>query len=131
MLTEQSRALAEKMREGKGDPDSWHLVHHLEEVVKNDADRAIVEQILAVNGDIEQRILNHAGLLRDGDIPLSFTNFLGHYRQLKVAFESVDKENAIPPDITAKQFESYPRQFDTDVQSGYEALQAERTALGL
>jgi hypothetical protein len=131
MLTSQSAALADKLREGKEDPESWHLLRHLKVVIEDPADKAIVEQIIAVNGEIEQRILNKAGLLQDGSVPDSFVAFLGHYRQLTIAFDAAIKAEEVPGEITAKKFESYPRQFDDDVRAGYENLLAERTELGV
>jgi hypothetical protein len=131
MLTSQSAALAKKLREGKPEPDSWHLLHHLKVVIENPADKAIVDQIIAINGDIEQRILQRAGLLKDGNVPDSFIAFLGHYRQLKIAFDAAVDAKEVPAEITAKQFESYPREFDRDVLSAYEDLRAERERLGV
>lgn len=132
MLTSQSDALAQKLREGKENPENWHLLHHLKVVVEDPADKAIVEQIIAINGEIEQRILNQAGLLQDGNVPDSFVLFLGHYRQLKIAFDAVVKAGKdVPREITAKKFESFPREFDDDVRLGYESLLAERKGLGV
>jgi hypothetical protein len=132
LLTSQSAALAEKLREGKEDPENWHLLHHLKVVVEDPADKAIVEQIIEINGEIEQRILNKAGLLQDGTVPESFILFLGHYRQLKIAVDAmIDAGENVPGEITAKKFESYPRQFDDDVKAGYESLWAERRGLGV
>lgn len=131
MLVSQSAALAEKMREGKPEPENWHLLHNLAVVVANPADEAIVEQIIEINGQIEQLVLTKAGLLQDGTVPDSFVAFLGHFRQLTIAFEAATQTGEVPEEIIAKQFESYPREFDTDVVSGYEALRSERAALGL
>jgi hypothetical protein len=130
MLTSQSAALTDKLREGKPDPGNWHLLHHLKVVVKDPADKAITEQIIAINGEIEQRILDKAGLLQDGTVPESFLAFLGHYRMLKIAFEAAVNAEDVPREITAKKFESYPRDFDDDVKAGYESLWAERKGLG-
>lgn len=132
LLTSQSAVLAEKLREGKEDQENWHLLHHLKVVVENPADKAIVEQIIEINGEIERRILKNAGLLQDGTVPESFILFLGHYRQLKIAVDAMIKDGEdVPREITAKKFKSYPRQFDDDVKAGYESLWAERRGLGV
>ena len=129
LLTLQSAALAEKLREGKSTPRLWHLLDHLDEVVSDVADRAIAEQIIAVNGDVAQRISTHAGLLRDGDVPQSFIDFLGHYRLLRIAFEAATEGKPLPRESTAQRFEYYPTSLDTDVESAYTELQSERTSL--
>jgi hypothetical protein len=124
LLTEQSRALADKLRENK--PPDWHLLGHLSDVVDADADRALAEQIIAVNHKIEERIFANAGLLLDGKVLQSFVDFLGHHRSLSLAYEGVKSNRATTSDFTAKRFATYPRQFDLDVESSYEALLAER-----
>ncbi len=129
MLTEQSRALALKLREGKADPAGWHLLDHLDAVVNNPADKAIAQQIIAANGEVEQRILSGAGLLEDGTIPNSFREFLGHYRLLTIAFGAAVEAKEVPREITAKEFAHYPATFDEDVARTYDALQARRKGL--
>ncbi len=139
LLIEQSSALAQKLREQKTNPESWHLLENLTEVAREPTDRAIADQIITVNGQIESRIFDHAGLLDRGEIPSSFVEFLGHYRFLQIAFEaakhaiddgaSAADEMDTPRGITAREFQYYPRQFDEDVAAAYERLQNERRAL--
>jgi 4-amino-4-deoxy-L-arabinose transferase-like glycosyltransferase len=127
LLTAQSAVLAKKLREGKPDPESWSLLGHLSEVVDDSKDLALVEQIMQINGDIEKRVLSEAGLLRTGQVPESLVSFLGHYRQLEVAFE-LAKEGKAAQEIVAE-FETYPREFDKYVNEAYDELQAERENL--
>lgn len=128
LLTSQSAALAEKLRKGKNNPHEWRLLDNLDVVKTPGPDKAIVEQIVEVNGEIERRVLNNAGLLKDGVVPDSFIDFLGHYRQLKIAVtDSMEGHEAQA--VTGKKFEVYPRKFDTDVKTAYEALNAERGRL--
>lgn len=129
LLTVQGRALAEKLREGKSDPDEWRLLDHLTEVVADPADRAIAEQIIAVNAEVESRILTHAGLLKDGDLHDSFGRFLGHNRFLTISFDAAKANKQIPREFTAKQFDTYPRALDDHVKTVYEELQRERNEL--
>lgn len=129
LLTMQSKALAEKLRQGKTNPDKWALLDNLTEVVQSDADRPIAEQIIAVNGEIEKIIFAHAGLIENGDIPESFVRFLGHYRLLSIAFAAAQERKETPREITAKQFEHYPREFDSDVERVYDQLRVERQKL--
>jgi len=128
LLTAQSAALAEKLREGKDNPDEWRLLDNLDVVRAPGPDRAIVEQIVEVNGEIEKRVLNRAGLLKDGEVPDSFVEFLGHYRQMKIAVTDSMAGNEAQA-VTAKSFEVYPRRFDDDVKVAYETLNAEREKL--
>jgi hypothetical protein len=129
LFREQSYALSQKLREGKPDPANWHLLDNLATVVADPADRAIAEQVIAVNGEVEGLILAHAGLLKDGDVPTSFVRFLGHYRFLKMAFEATQTQSKVPREFTAKQFEYFPPEFDDDLLAAYDALRQERTAL--
>lgn len=128
LLTAQSAALAEKLRVGKDKPDEWRLLDNLDVVKTPGPDKAIVEQIVEVNGEIEKRVLSNAGLLKDGVVPDSFVDFLGHYRQLKIAVTD-SMEGHETQAVTGKKFEVYPRNFDTDVKTAYEALNAERAGL--
>lgn len=128
LLTAQSGALAEKLRRGKDKPDEWRLLDNLDVVKTAGPDKAIVEQIVEVNGEIEKRVLSSAGLLKGGEVPDSFVEFLGHYRQLKIAVtDSMEGHDAHA--VTAKRFDVYPRKFDDDVKTAYEALNAERARL--
>jgi hypothetical protein len=129
LLTTQSHALADKLREGKVDGASWHLLDHLTAVAADPADRAIAEQVIAVNGQVEQLIFAHAGLLKGGEVPDSFVRFLGHYRFLTVAFDAAKNNTTVPREFTAKQFEYYPKDFDSDVKAAYDALRQERETL--
>jgi len=127
LLTEQSLALSDKLREYK--PVGWHLLGHLAEVVDDDADGALAEQIIAVNHRIEDRIFEHAGLLYEGQVPQSFVDFLGHHRSLSLAYDGVKNDRATTGDFTAKQFATYPAQFDQDVKAAYIDLVADRKRL--
>ncbi len=128
LLTSQSAALAEKLRKGKNNPQEWRLLDNLDVVKTPGPDKAIVEQIVEVNGEIEKRVLSNAGFLKDGVVPDSFVEFLGHYRQLKIAVTD-SMEGHETQAVTGKKFEVYPRKFDTDVKTAYEALNAERARL--
>jgi len=127
LLTAQSAALAKKLRQGKPNSSEWYLLGHLPEVVKDRKDRAIVEQLMQINGEVEKRVLSEAGLLRTGDVPASFIAFLGHYRQLKVAFDLAKEDQDLPE--TVEEFETYPREFDQHVREAYDQLHAERKEL--
>jgi hypothetical protein len=129
LLTGQSQTLARKLREGKPDPEEWHLLRNLDAVIADPADRAITEQIIDINGEIEHRLLNHSGLLKDGLIPDSFWSFLGHYRFVKLAFGAATAAEKAPDAITAKEFAHYPGAFDQDVATSYNALRTELATL--
>jgi hypothetical protein len=129
LLIAQSGYLAAKLREGKTDPANWHLLDNLTTVVADPADRAIAQQIVAVNTEVERLVLAHAGLLKDGEVPTTFVLFLGHCRFLKIAFDAARKQKQVPGEFTAKQFEYFPVGFDRDVRTAYEALREERKAL--
>lgn len=130
LLTLQSRALAEKLRDGKPDAASWHLLEHLDEVVASPPDRALADQILTVNREIEKRIFDHAGLLDQGTVPPSFEQFLGHFRYLQIAFKAAKQNDPlVTADFTAKHFQTYPRLFDKDVKDTYDKLHKARRSL--
>jgi hypothetical protein len=129
LLTAQSKALAERLRDGRANPDQWHLLDNLEAVAGDPTDRAIAEQIIEVNQRIEGLILARAGLIRDGDIPDSFVSYLGHYRFLRIAFDAAKAGAGASREITAKRFEYFPPAFDGDVTTAYKALVAERNRL--
>lgn len=129
LLTAQSKALADKLREGKANPDKWHLLDNLAAVAADPTDHAIAEQIIEVNKRIEALILEQAGLIRDGDIPESFVSYLGHYRFLRIAFDAAIAGGVLPRQITAKQFEYFPPAFDADVTKAFNALTSERKTL--
>lgn len=127
--TTQSYTLAKKLREDKPNSDHWHLLDHLDEVVEQPTDKALAEQIISINEEIEKLIFAHAGLVKDGEVPKSFDNFLGHHRLLKIAYEDAEAKRPIRRDVTAGRFETYPRDFDSDVRSTYDSLLAERKGL--
>lgn len=129
LLTAQSKALADKLREGKKNPEQWHLLDNLAAVAAEPTDRAIAEQIIDVNERIEALILQQAGLIRDGDVPESFVSYLGHYRFLRIAFNAAKAGKGVPRSITAKQFEYFPAAFDGDVKTAFAALTTERKTL--
>jgi hypothetical protein len=130
LLTAQSKALADRLRDGKTNPEQWHLLDNLAAVAADPTDRAIAEQIIEVNKRIEALILERAGLIRDGDVPESFVSYLGHYRFLRIAFDAaVARKGVVPRQITAKQFEYFPPAFDADVKEAFTSLTSERKTL--
>lgn len=118
-LLEQNRRLAQKLREGKGDPEKWRLLDHLPEVMKNAQDKAIVGEIMEIDVKIEDLIINKAGLVRSPGSPESFDLFLGHYKTLKLAIDGRERPRVA-------EFEYYPRKLNDDVKEAYEAIQRER-----
>lgn len=127
LLTGQSKMLSDELRKEK--PPGWHLLGGLTAVVANPADRALTEQILMVNERVEQLLLTHAGLLVDGQVPASHTEFLAHFRYLTIAFAAAREHKELPDDIKAKDFATYPAQFDTDVNAAYQQLVTRRQTL--
>lgn len=118
LLIEQNRHLALRLRQGKGDPMEWRLLDHISEVLGDPQDKAIVNEIIEIDGKIEQLIINNGGLVRTLGPPESFSLFLGHYKILKLAIDG--KET---PQI--KEFEYYPRQLNDDVNNAFDAIKLE------
>lgn len=118
LLLEENRRLAQKLREGKGDPEKWRLLDHLPEVLNNAHDKAIVDEIMEIDARVEDLIINKAGLVRSPGPPESFYIFLGHYKTLKLAIEGKERPRVA-------EFEYYPRKLNNDVKGAYEAIQRE------
>lgn len=118
-LVEQDRRLAQKLREGKGDPEEWKLLDNLPEVLENPQDKAIVERIMEIDAKIEELIINKMGLVRTPGPPESFDLFLGHYKALTLAMAGEERPNIA-------EFEYYPRKLNEDIKEAYEAIQRER-----
>jgi hypothetical protein len=118
LLVEQNRRLAQKLREGKPDPENWRLLDNLPEVLENPQDKAIVDAIMEIDGKIENLIINKGGLVRSPGPPESFNLFLGHYKILKLAVEGKER-----PKVA--EFEYYPKRLNDDVKEAYEAIKHE------
>ena len=118
LLIEQNRILAQKLREGKGDPEEWRLLDHVTEALNDPQDKAIVEEIVEIDDKMEELIITNGGLVRSPGPPESFSLFLGHYKILKLAIEG--KET---PKVT--EFEYYPRQLNDDVNQAYDTIRRE------
>ena len=122
LLLEQSKSLADKLREGKGDPAKWHLLDHLPEVLGNDQDKAIVDEIMRIGAKLEELIISKGGLIRGPERPKSFGLYLGHRSILKLAIEGKERPNVAD-------FQYYPSQLNDEVKEAYDAIQSERADL--
>lgn len=122
LLLEQNRRLAQKLREGKGDPGKWRLLDNLPQVLSNARDKAIVDEIMEIDAKVEDLIINKAGLIRSPRPPESFALFLGHYKILKLAIEGKERPRV-------DEFEYYPRKLNDDVKEAYDAIQREKDTI--
>jgi hypothetical protein len=118
LLRRQSYYLSQKLREGKAEPDNWHILDHVQEVLSDPTDAVLAQIISGINEKIEDHIVNHAGLLYTAGPPESWVLFLGHCRVLRMALEG----GAVP---ALNEFSYFPSEFDRDLQEAYDALRAE------
>lgn len=112
MLLEQNKVLSDQLKNGK--PHDWHILANISGVESNPTDKAIVDQILAIDEKIAEILESKSGLCLF-PIPDSFPKFLGHYRMLSraVAGQTFVHNNA---------FEYFPQQFEVDVMAKYDSL---------
>lgn len=122
ILQERERRLADILRVGKSDPAKWRLLDNLPGVLENPSDRAVIEDIMRINAQIEELLINKAGLIHAPRPPDSFKRFLGHHNALKLKMEGRERP-------AVAEFEYYPRQFDQDVREAYDAIRQERDEL--
>lgn len=115
-LTAQNKQLADKLREGKANPQEWRLLDHLPEVLKDPRDGPLADAILSIDARIEDLIINKGGLVAGPQPPDSFEAFLSHYKLLKMAMEGKA--------VTGDRAEYYPRAFDEDVRRAYADLKS-------
>lgn len=125
LLLRQNKYLYDKLRSGKGG-GPWHLLHNIPTVLANPTDKALAEEILRIDEEMEKFIIAKAGLLViGGKLPGSFARFLGHSRALRIAW---DAEGHVP---TASEFETFPPDFAQHVEQGYARIQTELKARGI
>ena len=113
---EKNRLLYKRLREGKPNPDAWHLLDNIAAVRQTPSDLELAKQILGVDSEIADLIETRAGLI-EGSLPASFSQFLGHYAVLKLALEG--KTAPIPAE-----FQYYPATLNEDVAGGMERVSA-------
>ncbi len=118
LLRNQCHYLARKLRESKTDPDAWHILDHVPEVLQDPIDGPIAHMIVAINTRIEELIVNKAGLLWGAGPPRSWILFLGHSRVLSIALSG-----GTAPALN--EFSYFPPDFDSDLQQAYDALRAD------
>lgn len=118
LLISQNKRLAQKLREGKPDPDNWRLLDHIPEVQGNPQDRAAAEEIIKNDEEIEKLLISKGGLVNPPEFPKSFEDFLGHYKLLKLAWNN-------RPWPHVKEFEYYPLQLNQDVEEGHKEIMGE------
>ncbi|MFE6038782.1 hypothetical protein [Streptomyces sp. NPDC056452] len=114
LLLDQNRVLSGQLKEGR--PEDWHILDHVPEIQASADDKAIVDQILAINKKIVDILEGKSGLCLI-PIPDSFSKFLGHYGMLSRAFAG---QNI----VRNSNFEYFPKAFEVDVAKGYETLAA-------
>lgn len=117
LLRRQNKYLYDKLRAGK--PEDWHLLENIASVQGNPTERALAEAILKIDMEMEELIIQNAGLARGIGLPDSFTKFLGHSRALSIAW---DRGGDVP---TASEFEHFPVEFATEVEEGFNAIERE------
>lgn len=86
MLRVKSKHLRKSLPEDEEDGSRWRLVRHIAEVKADTGRASIVEEILAINAQIEQLLINKAGLM-EGAAPASFERFMHHSGLLKLAWK--------------------------------------------
>jgi hypothetical protein len=122
LLRGQSSYLARKLREGKADPESWHILDHVQEVLDSPVDGPIAQMILEINAEVEHLLVHNGGLVYTPTPPQSWELFLGHCRLLRMALSG----GAIPP---VNEFSYFPPSFDPDMERAYTALRCEVDAM--
>lgn len=86
MLRTKSRLLRLSLPELEPDGSRWGLVRHIPEIKADPARARIVEEILSINGKIEELLITKAGLM-EGSAPASFDTFMHHSGLLSLAWE--------------------------------------------
>lgn len=114
LLLAQDLVLINQLRENK--PTDWHILDHVQEVLGDERDKAIASQIIENNKKIARILEEKSGLCLI-PIPDSFSSFLGHYSMLSRALEGREF-------IREGKFAYFPKEFESDVQSGYGRLAA-------
>ncbi|WP_159106703.1 hypothetical protein [Streptomyces rishiriensis] len=114
LLLDQNKVLSAQLKEGR--PEAWHILDHVNEIRGDVDDKAIVDQILAIDKKIANILEEKSGLCLI-PIPDSFSKFLGHYSMLSRAFagQSIVRNSS---------YEYFPKQFEADVLGGYNLLAA-------
>jgi len=121
-LVKQNFALASKLREGKQDPTAWRLLDHIPAVLNDERDKAIVDEIIKIDEQIEKLIIEKGGLVRGTETPQSFELFLGHFRILRLKMAGTHN-------LKIKAEEYYPRELNQYVERACQELRRERDSL--
>lgn len=114
LLLDQNKVLSAQLKEGR--PEDWHILDNVSEIKGDVDDKAIVDQILAIDKKIVGILEDKSGLCLI-PIPDSFSKFLGHYGMLSRAFagQSIVRNST---------YEYFPKKFEADVLEGYDTLAA-------
>jgi hypothetical protein len=116
LLRRESTYLYKKLKEGKPDPENWHVLDHVQDVLGDEMDAALIRQIMEINGQVRELILGKTGLIEGSQPPASFVHFLGHYDTLSIALAKKDLGRRV------KEFEYFPLDFDKDIEIAYSKL---------
>ncbi|WP_143268468.1 hypothetical protein [Amycolatopsis vastitatis] len=112
LLLAQDAVLANQLKGGSS--DGKHLLEDVNSILADAGRLAIAKQIVAINRKISGVLESKSGLC-SGPIPVSFSKFLGHYYML-------DRAVSGEPFVPNAEFEYFPKQFEQDIDSGYESL---------
>lgn len=121
MLRVTSRSLRKSLRQSEDDGSRWRLVRHIDEVKNNPAQARIAEAIIAINVQIEDVLVNKAGLM-EGERPSSFERFMHHSRLLRIAWEGSGTGGTSPSGVTTVEDVPFPDEIDDDLDIGRQAV---------
>jgi hypothetical protein len=106
--------------------EDFRLLDHLPLLNSNAVAKPLVDELLSI-GQQTARVLKHkSGLIGGGEWPESFSEFLAHYSILRSAAEGANVNTGMPG---AQKIGYYPRQFGTDITSGYTKIKDELESL--
>jgi hypothetical protein len=120
LLALQNHRLYLKLKEGKSDPDNWHLLNNIADVLNDLRDKQIAEQILDIDAEMQKIIITKGGLICGTETPASFSQFLGHYEVLKAGWRIGDR-----PTIAKEETEYFPIEFLDDLKKDHDSLKLE------
>lgn len=115
LLLDENRRLVERLREGK--PAGFHVLDNVPSLKAAADDAALVEEILAVDKQIDAVLRSKGGLV-GSPWPPSFAQFLTHYATLRRIWNG----GTAPADPDLKYF---PKAFEDDVVARHDKLIAE------